>query len=386
MLSTTAPGTTPGLDAAGGLDLQASFETALQGLGLSAGAAHLLWLPLPMVLVLVAAVVGVLVNVWLERKISAAVQQRIGPEYAGALGVLQPIADGMKLVFKEDIIPARADGLLFTLGPVLVLIPVILSWLVVPFGQHLLISNVGVGIFLWISLSSIQPIGLLMSGYASNNKYSLLGGLRAAAQSISYEIPLALAVLAVVMMSNSLSTVDIVDQQNTAGLLSWNIWRQPVGFVIFWICALAECERLPFDLPEAEEELVAGYQTEYAGMKFALFYLGSYINLVLSALLVSVLYLGGWGFPVPVEWLAGVLGQSIDAPIVQIITGTTGIVMTVLKAYLLVFFAILLRWTVPRVRIDQLLDLGWKFLLPIALGNLLVTAALKLAFPVAFGG
>ena len=369
-----------------GLDLEASFTSVLEGFGLSPGAAHLLWLPLPMLLVLVAAVVGVLVNVWLERKISAAVQQRIGPEYAGALGILQPMADGLKLLFKEDIIPARADGLLFTLGPVLVLVPVILSWLVVPFGQHLLISNVGVGIFLWISLSSIQPIGLLMAGYASNNKNSLLGGLRAAAQSISYEIPLALAVLAVVMMSNSLSTVDIVDQQTGAGILSWNIWRQPVGFVIFWICALAECERLPFDLPEAEEELVAGYQTEYAGMKFALFYLGSYINLVLSALLVSVLYLGGWGFPLPVEWIVGLTGQSVDAPLVQVITAATGIVMTVLKAYLLVFFAILLRWTVPRVRIDQLLDLGWKFLLPVALVNLLVTAGLKLAFPAVFGG
>ena len=143
------------------------------------------------------------------------------------------------------------------------------------------------------------------------------------------------------MMTNSLSTVDIVDQQNGAGILSWNIWRQPVGFLIFWICALAECERLPFDLPEAEEELVAGYQTEYAGMKFALFYLGSYINLVLSALLVAVLYLGGWGFPLPVETLAGWLGQPIDAPLVQVITGSVGIVMTVLKAYALVFTAIL---------------------------------------------
>ena len=369
-----------------GLDLERSFSEALQGFGLSSDLAHLIWLPLPMLLVLVAAVVGVLVTVWLERKISAAVQQRIGPEYAGALGVLQPLADGLKLLVKEDIIPARADSLLFTIGPVLVVVPVILSWLIVPFGQNLLVSNVGIGIFLWISLSSIQPIGLLMSGYASNNKYSLLGGLRAAAQSISYEIPLALAVLAIVMMSNSLSTIDIVNQQTGAGLLSWNIWRQPVGFLIFWICALAECERLPFDLPEAEEELVAGYQTEYAGMKFALFYLGSYINLVLSALLVSVLYLGGWGFPIPVEWLAGWLGQSVDAPLVQVITGTVGIVMTVLKAYLLVFFAILLRWTTPRVRIDQLLNLGWKFLLPLALVNLLVTAALKLAFPVAFGG
>ena len=339
-----------------------------------------------MLLVLATAVVGVLVTVWLERKISASAQQRIGPEYAGALGILQPMADGLKLLVKEDVIPARADNLLFTLGPVLVLIPVILSWLIVPFGQNLLISNVGIGIFLWISLSSIQPIGLLMSGYASNNKYSLLGGLRAAAQSISYEIPLALSVLAIVMMSNSLSTVDIVEQQNQMGFLSWNVWRQPVGFLIFWICALAECERLPFDLPEAEEELVAGYQTEYAGMKFALFYLGSYINLVLSALLVSVLYLGGWGFPIPLQWLSGWLGESINTPVIQVFTGSIGIIMTIIKAYLLVFLAILLRWTTPRVRIDQLLDLGWKFLLPISLVNLLITASLKLAFPVAFGG
>ncbi len=369
-----------------GLDLEVSFNHLLQDVGLSSSIAHLLWLPLPMLLVLTAALIGVLVTVWLERKISAAAQQRIGPEYAGALGILQPMADGLKLLVKEDIIPKKADNLLFTLGPILVLIPVILSWLIVPFGQNLLISNVGIGIFLWIALSSIQPIGLLMSGYASNNKYSLLGGLRAAAQSISYEIPLALAVLAVVMMSNSLSTIDIVNQQNTAGFLSWNIFRQPVGFLIFWICALAECERLPFDLPEAEEELVAGYQTEYAGMKFALFYLGSYINLILSSLLVSVLYLGGWGFPVPIELIANILGQSPNLPVIQIVTASIGIIMTVFKTYLLVFLAILLRWTTPRVRIDQLLDLGWKFLLPISLVNLLFTAALKLAFPLAFGG
>ncbi len=369
-----------------GLDLESSFNHLLEGMGISSSISHILWLPLPMLLVLTVALVGVLVTVWLERKISAAAQQRIGPEYAGALGILQPMADGLKLLVKEDIIPAKADSLLFTLGPVLVLIPVILSWLIIPFGQNLLISNVGIGIFLWIALSSIQPIGLLMSGYASNNKYSLLGGLRAAAQSISYEIPLALSVLAIVMMSNSLSTIDIVNQQNGVGFLSWNIWRQPVGFLIFWICALAECERLPFDLPEAEEELVAGYQTEYAGMKFALFYLGSYINLVLSALLVSVLYLGGWGFPIPIEWIAKLLGQNIDAPFVQVFTASIGIVMTIIKTYLLVFLAILLRWTTPRVRIDQLLDLGWKFLLPISLVNLLFTAALKLSFPFAFGG
>ena len=375
-----------------GIDLQGSFIEALKELGLPSGVARAFWLPLPMLLMIIGATVGVLVVVWLERKISAAAQQRIGPEYAGPLGVLQPVADGIKLVFKEDVVTAKSDRWLFTLGPVLVVVPVFLSYLIVPFGQNIVITDLNVGIFLWIALSSIAPIGLLMAGYASNNKYSLLGGLRAAAQSISYEIPLALSVLAIVMMSNSLSTVDIVQQQSGYGILGWNVWRQPVGFIIFWVAALAECERLPFDLPEAEEEIVAGYQTEYAGMKFALFYLGSYVNLVLSALVFAVLYLGGWEFIVPLdhlaEWLnmTGWVEVSSTTPWLQVITAALGIVMTLLKAYFLVFLAILLRWTVPRVRIDQLLNLGWKFLLPVSLANLLITAALKLSFPIAFGG
>ena len=375
-----------------GIDLQGSFIEALKELGLPSGIARAIWLPLPMLLMIIGATVGVLVVVSLERKISAAAQQRIGPEYAGPLGVLQPVADGIKLVFKEDVVTAKADRWLFTMGPVLVVVPVFLSYLIVPFGQNIVITDLNVGIFLWIALSSIAPIGLLMAGYASNNKYSLLGGLRAAAQSISYEIPLALSVLAIVMMSNSLSTVDIVEQQSGYGILGWNVWRQPVGFIIFWIAALAECERLPFDLPEAEEEIVAGYQTEYAGMKFALFYLGSYVNLVLSALVFAVLYLGGWEFIIPLdhlaEWLnmTGWVEVSANTPWLQVITAALGITMTLLKAYFLVFLAILLRWTVPRVRIDQLLNLGWKFLLPVSLANLLITAALKLAFPIAFGG
>ncbi len=369
-----------------GIDLQGTFIKSLTDLGLSLEAAKAIWMPLPMILMLIGATVGVLVATWLERKISAAAQQRIGPEYMGPFGLLVPVADGLKLIFKEDIVPAQSDPWLFTLGPIIVVIPVFLSFLIVPFGQNIVITNMGMGVFLWIALSSIQPIGLLMAGYASNNKYSLLGGLRAAAQSISYEIPLALSVLAIAMMSNSLSTVDIVNQQSGYGILGWNIWRQPAGFIIFWIAALAECERLPFDLPEAEEELVAGYQTEYAGMKFGLFYLGSYVNLILSSLLVAILYLGGWDFPIPINIIASWLGVSEANPILQIVTASLGIIMTVLKGYLLVFVAILLRWTVPRVRIDQLLDLGWKFLLPVALVNLLLTAALKLAFPVAFGG
>jgi NAD(P)H-quinone oxidoreductase subunit 1 len=369
-----------------GIDLQAIFIESLRDLGIPPGAAKAIWLPLPMLMMIIGATVGVLVSVWLERKISAAAQQRIGPEFMGPLGVLAPVADGIKLIFKEDVVPAKSDSFLFTLGPVIVVIPVFLSYLIVPFGQNLVITNIGMGVFLWVAFSSIAPIGLLMSGYASNNKYSLLGGLRAAAQSISYEIPLSLSVLAIAMMSNSLSTIDIVQQQSGYGILGWNIWRQPVGFLVFWICALAECERIPFDLPEAEEELVAGYQTEYSGMKFALFYLGSYVNLVLSSLIFAILYLGGWDFPVPVDAIANLLGISETNPWLQIITASLGITMTLLKAYFLLFLAILMRWTVPRVRIDQLLDLGWKFLLPVSLVNLLVTAALKLAFPFAFGG
>lgn len=369
-----------------GIDLQGSFIQALMDLGLSPGVAKTIWIPLPMVLIVGAVTVLALVATWLERKVSAAAQQRIGPEYAGPLGMLVPAADVVKLLFKEDVLPAKTDPWLFAIAPLLVFIPVFLSYLIVPFGQNLLISDLGIGIFLWIALSSIAPIGLLMAGYASNNKYSLIGGLRAAAQSISYELPLALSVLAIAMMSNSLSTVDIVQGQSDYGILGWNLWRQPVGFVIFWIAALAECERMPFDLPEAEEEIVAGYQTEYSAVKFMLFYAGSYANLVLSALLASVLYLGGWESPVSVSWLANLIGVSESTPWLQVITASLGIVMTLFKAYLFIFLAILLRWTVPRVRIDQLLDLGWKFLLPVSLVNLLLTAGLKLVFPVAFGG
>lgn len=369
-----------------GIDLRASFVDILSGLGLPGEVATALWIPLPMVIIVAAVTVLALVSTWLERKISAAAQQRIGPEYAGPLGILVPVADVVKLLFKEDMTVAKTDPWLFAIAPLLVFTPIFLAYIIVPFGQNLLITDLGVGVFMWISLSSIAPIGLLMAGYASNNKYSLLGGLRAAAQSISYEIPLALSVLAIVMMSNSLSTIDIVNQQSGYGILSWNIWRQPVGFIIFWIAALAECERIPFDLPEAEEEIVAGYQTEYSSVKFMLFYAGSYANLVLSALLVAVLYLGGWESPIPVSSLAGLLNVSETEPWFQLVAASLGIVMTLFKAYLMVFIAILLRWTVPRVRIDQLLDLGWKFLLPVSLANLLITAALKLTFPVAFGG
>ena len=362
------------------LDLQNSFIYSLVNLGLTESIASILWIPFPILAVVIGAFLGVLVVVWLERKISAGVQQRIGPEYAGPLGLLQSVADGVKLLVKEDIIPAKADPILFTLGPAVVVIPVFLAYTIVPFGHNLIVANLTIGIFFWIAISSVAPIGLLMAGYGSNNKYSFIGGLRAVAQSISYEIPLALCVLAVTLLTNDLSTIEIVEKQETLGILSWNIWKQPVGFIAFLIAALAECERLPFDLPEAEEELVAGYQTEYTGMKFALFYVGSYVNLIVSALFVTILYLGGWTFPIPIEGILKFFEINENLPQIQVFTAFFGIAITLFKTYLFVFFTILTRWTLPRVRIDQLLDLGWKFLLPISLGNLLLTSSLKILF------
>jgi NAD(P)H-quinone oxidoreductase subunit 1 len=295
--------------------------------------------------------------------------------------VIQALADGLKLLFKEDIVPARGDRLLFALGPVMVVVPVLLSYLVVPFGQSLILANLDLGLFFWIAVSSIAPLGLLVAGYGSNNKYALLGGLRAAAQSISYEIPLALCVLSITLMSHSLSTITIVEQQARFGVVGWNLWRQPIGFLVFFLASLAECERLPFDLPEAEEELVAGYQTEYSGIRFGLFYVASYLNLLVSSLFVTVLYLGGWDLSLGMQ-ISSDLKQMLGEAIPTIFMTSVGILaalgVTLAKAYLFLFVTVLTRWTLPRVRMDQLLDLGWKFLLPVALGNLLLTASFQL--------
>nr|AWX91815.1 truncated NADH-plastoquinone oxidoreductase subunit 1 [Ginkgo biloba] len=204
-------------------------------------------------ILLLGVAIGSLVIVWLERKISAGIQQRIGPEYAGPLGILQALADGIKLLLREDIIPSGGDIWLFSTGPATVVIPIFPSYLVIPFGRHIVLADLSIGVFSWIAISSIVPPGLLMAGYGSNNKYSFSGGLRAAAQSISYEIPLALCVLSISLLPNSLSTVDIIEAQSRYGFWGWNLWRQPIGFIAFFISSLAECERLPFDLPEAEE-------------------------------------------------------------------------------------------------------------------------------------
>nr|QFR17717.1 NADH-plastoquinone oxidoreductase subunit 1 [Chandrasekharania keralensis] len=334
----------------------------------------LIWI-LPILTLLLGITIEVLVIVWLEREISASIQQRIGPEYAGPLGLLQAIADGTKLLLKEDILPSRGDIPLFSIGPSIAVISILLSFLVIPLGYRFVLADLSIGVFLWIAISSIAPIGLLMAGYSSNNKYSFSGGLRAAAQSISYEIPLTFCVLAISLLSNSSSTVDIVEAQSKYGFFGWNLWRQPIGFLVFLISSLAECERLPFDLPEAEEELVAGYQTEYSGIKYGLFYLVSYLNLLVSSLFVTVLYLGGWNFSIPYISFLGFFQMNKMIGIFEMVIG---IFITLTKAYLFLFISITIRWTLPRMRMDQLLNLGWKFLLPISLGNLLLTTSSQL--------
>nr|QYC35740.1 NADH-plastoquinone oxidoreductase subunit 1 [Reevesia rotundifolia] len=335
----------------------------------------IIWMFVPILTLVLGITIGVLVIVWLEREISAGIQQRIGPEYAGPLGILQALADGTKLLFKENILPSRGNTRLFSIGPSIAVIPILLSFSVIPFSSRLILADLNIGIFLWIAISSIAPVGLLMSGYGSNNKYSFLGGLRAAAQSISYEIPLTLCVLSISLLSNSSSTVDIVEAQSKYGFWGWNLWRQPIGFIVFLISSLAECERLPFDLPEAEEELVAGYQTEYSGIKFGLFYVASYLNLLLSSLFVTVLYLGGWNISIPYVFVP----ELFEKNKMNGIFGTTiGIFITLAKTYLFLFLSIATRWTLPRLRMDQLLNLGWKFLLPISLGNLLLTTSFQL--------
>nr|YP_010479185.1 NADH-plastoquinone oxidoreductase subunit 1 [Berberis aquifolium]UVJ66960.1 NADH-plastoquinone oxidoreductase subunit 1 [Berberis aquifolium] len=338
----------------------------------------LIGLLVPIFTPLSGILIGVLVIVWLERQISAGIQQRIGPEYTGPWGILQALADGTKLLFKEDLLPSRGDIRLFSIGPSIAVISILLSYSVIPFGYHLVLADLSIGVFLWIAISSIAPIGLLMSGYGSNNKYSFLGGLRAAAQSISYEIPLTPCVLSIslrAIRSNSSSTVDIVEAQSKYGFWGWNLWRQPIGFMVFLISSLAECERLPFDLPEAEEELVAGYQTEYSGIKFGLFYVTSYLNLLVSSLFVTVLYLGGWNLSIPYIFMPDLWGIN---EVRGVFETTIGLFITLAKAFLFLFIPITTRWTLPRMRMDQLLNLGWKFLLPVSLGNLLLTTSSQL--------
>lgn len=306
---------------------------------------------------------------WMERKVVAMVQARYGPMVTGPRGLLQPVMDGVKLIGKEDIIPAKADRWVFTLAPFLVFIPALLVFIPLPFGESLIISDFRVGLLYIIAISAISPIAILLAGWASNNKYSLMGAMRAVAQDISYTIPLALAAIAVVLFTGSLSTVDIVNAQSGTwfGIIpKWFIFLQPIGFILFLIASIAEMGRIPFDFQESESELVAGFFTEYSGMKFAMFFLAEYAHLFAVSGIVVTLFLGGWSFPIL---------PFIPAALVPL----GSLVVFLAKTYAVIFFAMWVRDTVPRMRIDQLLNIGWKIMIPLALLNLLVTGFLLTA-------
>jgi len=294
---------------------------------------------------------------WLERKLLGHIQVRYGPMRVGPHGLLQPFADGLKLLFKEDITPAGANRFIYNLAPLLTFVPAFIIFAVIPFGHKvklfgqeidLVISDFNLGLLYVFAVASIGVYGIVLAGWSSNNKYSLLGGLRSSAQMISYEISLGLSIIGVLMLSESLSLVEIVNQQDK--IFNWFIFRQPLGFVIFVICAIAETNRIPFDLPEADNELVAGYYTEYSSMKFAMFFLGEYGSMINASALIATLFLGGWQGP----WLPGV-------------------VWFLIKVGVLLFIYIWLRATLPRFRYDQLMRFGWGILLPLALLNIFIT-------------
>lgn len=289
----------------------------------------------------------------LERKLIGRMQNRYGPNRVGPWGLLQPIADGIKMFTKEDIVPANADKIVHLLAPVVIVVPALMVFLVVPFGERMTAVNLNIGLIYFIAVSSIATLPIFMGSWASRNKYSLLAGMRTAAQMISYEIPMTLAVVPAIMMSQSLSTNTIVLSQTGDYDLHWFIFTPwgIVGFIIFFLCATAECNRPPFDLPEAESELVAGFHTEYSGMKFALFYMAEYMNAFTLCAIAATLFLGGWQGPFLPSWL-----------------WFTG------KTFFLICVMIWFRATFPRFRVDQLMGFAWKFLLPLALINILLTA------------
>ena len=291
----------------------------------------------------------------LERKVMAWVQMRPGPNRVGPVGLLQPLADGLKFLFKEDIIPTQANAMLYVFAPAFSLIPAFLAFAVIPFGPDLQITDLNVGLLFVFAVTSVGVYGIVLGGWASNSKYPLLGGLRASAQMISYELSLTLSVVGVLIISNTLSLRELVLAQE--GL--WNVFLQPVGFVIFLISAIAETNRLPFDMAEAEQELVAGWHTEYSSLKFAMFFLAEYANMITASALASILFLGGWN------------GPMFGPALVRMALPT---VWFLAKIFLFLFGFMLLRATLPRIRYDQLMAFGWKILLPLALANVLVTS------------
>src|SRR5436853_641909 len=315
------------------------------------------------------------VMVYVERKVAARIQQRIGPSLVGPRGALQPLADIIKLIFKEELRPKAADAVLFVLAPIISATAAFTAFAVVPFGAEttffgllrdpikLQVSDVNVAVLVIFAIASMGVYGIVLAGWSSNSKYSLLGGLRSSAQMISYELSYGMALASVLLLGNSLSLTDIVNRQAGAWLHvvpKWFVFVQPLGFFIFMTAGVAETNRAPFDFPEAEQELVAGYHTEYSSMSFAMFFLAEYINMVTVSAVAADLFLGGWHGP--------------------FLPASLGWIWFLLKVSALLFFYVWMRWTLPRYRYDQLMTFGWKILLPLAVVNLLVTAAGVLYF------
>ncbi|MGB4399149.1 MAG: NADH-quinone oxidoreductase subunit NuoH [Daejeonella sp.] len=306
-----------------------------------------------------------------ERKIAGYLQDRVGPSRAGWGGMFQPLADGLKMFFKEEIIPAESSKALFILGPSLALLTACIGSAVIPWGQNiqigdrivsLQVTDINVGILYIFGVVSLGVYGIMIGGWASNNKFSLMGAIRAASQSISYEIPMGLSIIALLLATNTLSMKEIAEQQHGG---NWNILYQPLGFLIFLVCSFAETNRTPFDLPECETELVGGYHTEYSGFKMGAFMFAEYLNMFLASAVMSTLYFGGYNYP-GMDWVNELTGPTIG-PLI-------GMGVLFLKIFVFIFFFMWVRWTVPRFRYDQLMNLGWKILIPLAIANIVITS------------
>src|SRR5512133_3778186 len=303
-------------------------------------------------------IVTVMYETLAERRVIARIQDRWGPNRVGPWGILQPFADVLKLLMKEDIRPTASDKWVFFFAPVIVLVPSVLAYAVIPFGRGMQVADINIGLLFLVALGTIPTIGIVLAGWGSSNKYSVIGGMRAAAQMISFEVPLLLALMSPVLIVGSLSMVDIVKAQQNV----WYIFIQPVAFLLYFICGIAEVNRSPFDIPEAESELIAGFHTEYSGIRFALFFLAEYINSFTVAAIATTVFLGGWQSPF--QWIPFLSEVFAIVP---------GVVWFTLKAWLLFVTMIWIRGTLPRIRVDQLMIFNWKVMVPVSLANLLVT-------------
>lgn len=313
-------------------------------------------------------------STYAERKVAAFLQDRIGPDRAGPFGILQPLADGLKFIMKEEIIPNVSNKLLFVLGPCIAMLTALMAGVIIPWGHTLMINgneyslqiaDLNIGILYVFGVVSIGVYGIMIGGWASNNKFSLLGAIRASAQMISYEIAMGLSIIALIITTGTLSLNEITEMQAGGVGSHWNFWNvvyQPVSFLIFIICAFAECNRTPFDLPECETELVGGYHTEYSSMKLGFYLFAEYINMFISSAVISTLFFGGYNFPFMND-----LGLSHNTITIL------GTISLFLKIGFFIFFFMWIRWTIPRFRYDQLMNLGWKILLPLAVMNILIT-------------